>query len=248
MASAARCATGTRDAGAMPGIGMTGIRPMKHKVTRALIDYWCTLRGDCLAPTRSDIEPRDIPRVLPYVFILERRDAWSYRFRLAGTGLCNIYGMELRGHNLMAFWRHGCQEQLRLLLNDVVASASVGLVDYTAETPDHREVSMEMVLLPLAQDNGEITRVLGAAAPLDDFPWLGDHMLTHQWIEHAELINPDRLPVPVPAHAARGRAVPERLPQPAPIASLGTRRAPLASERPYLRLVKSENADVNESF
>ena len=213
---------------------------MKHKVTQELFAYWNALRDGRIAPTRGEIEPRDIRRILPYIFILERRDSWSYRFRLAGTGLCNIYGTEFRGHNMLNLWQSECQSKMNQLLDDVVGSASVGLVDYTAETPDRREATLEMVLLPLAQDNGAITRVLGAATPLDDLPWLGDYMLTRQWIGRAQLIDPEKLAAVDPAREFARRIAREEPPRPTRIAGLGTRHVPLRTERPYLRLVKSE--------
>lgn len=222
---------------------------MKHKITQELFSYWNTLRDGRPAPRRSNIEPRDIRRILPNVFILERKDRWSYTFRLAGTGLCNIYGMEFRGHNMLSFWQHDSQTQLSRLLNDVTGSASIGLVDYIAQTPDKREVGLEMILLPLAQDNGAITRIMGAALPVDDQPWIGDHMLTHQWIERAQLIDPNQLADTLPARQTAEKILWQKPPRPAraPIAAIGTRQSQNKSERPYLRLVDTDKAVAKDN-
>jgi len=78
---------------------------MKHKINQALFDYWNVMRGGRPAPFRADIQPGDIKRLLPYLFILERKSEWDYAFRLAGTKLCNTYGMEFRNHNLLSMWQ-----------------------------------------------------------------------------------------------------------------------------------------------
>ncbi len=58
---------------------------MKHKTTQALFDYWNAMRAGRPAPRRSEIEPGDMRAILPYVFILERKDRDTYRFRLAAA-------------------------------------------------------------------------------------------------------------------------------------------------------------------
>ncbi|MGB3810119.1 MAG: PAS domain-containing protein [Parvibaculum sp.] len=212
---------------------------MKHKTINALFDYWNTMRAGRPAPLRSEIQPGDIKRCLPHVFILEREDAQTYRFRLAGTGLCSIYGMEFRNHNLLSMWQEDCHERLRHALTDVTENANISLVEYTATTNDHREATFEMLLLPLAQENGAITRILGAAVPVDEFPWIGDRLLARQWIDRLQILDPERMPKRERAAEAARRIIRERPPLiSAHIPSLANRRAPLRSERAYLRLVK----------
>lgn len=219
---------------------------MKHKTTEALVEYWNAVRGDRPAPRRSEIEPRDIKRILPYVFILERQDQWTYRFRLAGTGLCNAYGTEFRRQNMASLWHDECRTNMTHILNDVTGSAAAGLLEYTAETAEGRQVTFEMVLLPLAQDNGSLTRIIGAAVPLEHHHWLGDHMLTNQWIDRIQLIEPSQLPKsPAAALAARiARQSPPRI-VPGP-ATLAARRERMGAERPYLRLIRDNGINVDK--
>lgn len=213
---------------------------MKHKTIQALFDYWNTMREGRPAPLRREIQPGDIKRILPHVFILERESGTSFRYRLAGTGLCNVYGMEFRNHNMLSMWQDDCQSSLAHALNDVTANASVSIVEYTAATTDHREATFEMILLPLAQDNGVITRVLGAAVPVDEFPWIGDHLFARQWIDRLQILDPERMPRRERATEAARRIIREKPPvMTAHISSLANRRPPLRSERSYLRLVKA---------
>ncbi|MAN61241.1 MAG: hypothetical protein CMI60_04760 [Parvibaculum sp.] len=220
---------------------------MTHQTVQGLLDYWNELRGSRPAPKRSEIEPRDLKRVLPHVFILERNDRWTYRFRLAGTGLCNVYGMEFRRHNMAALWQGESQQEILTLLNDVTGSGTIGLVEYTAETTDNRQLSLEMVLLPLAQDNGAITRVVGAIVALDEFPWVGEHMLVRQWVDRIQRLDPEELPAAPPVISAARKVVQAIPPRPAPNPSLGTRRQTHTAERPYLRLVRDASLQIDKA-
>lgn len=217
---------------------------MKHKNNQALFDYWNAIRAGRPAPRRGEIEPGDIRRILPYVFILERKDRDTYRFRLAGTGLCSTYGMEFRGHNMLSMWSDDCAENLKEALDDVATNATVSVVEYTAATNDGREVTFEMILLPLAHEDGSMTRVLGAAVPVDQFAWIGDRLLARQWIDRLRRLDPERMPkAPRPAEVIARRILAERPPVAvASIASHASRKPPLRSERSYLRLVKTTPA------
>lgn len=214
---------------------------MNHKNNQALFDYWNAIRAGRPAPRRGEIEPGDIRRILPYVFILERKDRDNWRFRLAGTGLCRTYGMEFRGHNLLSMWPDECAENLKEALDHVTMNATVSVVEYTAATNDGREVSFEMILLPLAHEDGSMTRVLGAAVPVDNHAWIGDRLLARQWIDRLRRLDPERMPkTPRPAEAIARRILAEKPPVAiASIASHAARRPPLRSERSYLRLVKT---------
>ncbi|PKQ09237.1 MAG: PAS domain-containing protein [Alphaproteobacteria bacterium HGW-Alphaproteobacteria-12] len=213
---------------------------MKHKTNQALFDYWNAIRAGRPAPRRSEIEPGNIRRILPYVFILERKDRGDYRFRLAGTGLCSVYGMEFRGHNMLSMWQDDCVENLKQALEDVTREATISVVEYTATTNDRREATFEMILLPLAHEDGSVSRVLGAAVPIDQFPWIGDRLLARQWIDRLRRLDPERMPkrMPVAEQVAR-RLVIEKPPFTTPnIATRANRQPPLRGERSYLRLVK----------
>jgi hypothetical protein len=221
---------------------------MKHKTISALFDYWNAKRAGRPAPMRSEINPGEIRSILPNVFILERESDTSFRFRLAGTGLCGIYGMEFRNHNLLSMWQEDCLDTLRNALDEVTRNAAVSVVEYTASTNENREATFEMILLPLAQDNGVISRVIGAVVPVDDLPWIGSHLLARQWIDRLQILNPDRMPKRALApEAPRRNPAPVRKPfLPPHISSLANTRPPLRSERSYLRLIKTGAATNGE--
>ncbi|MGF1593162.1 MAG: PAS domain-containing protein [Kiloniellaceae bacterium] len=63
------------------------IKPaLKSPVNRFAYDYWATKRGGRAMPARRDIDPAEIARILPHVFLLDvREDPLDFRYRLIGT-------------------------------------------------------------------------------------------------------------------------------------------------------------------
>jgi PAS domain-containing protein len=58
---------------------------------RAALTYWDAKRQNKLMPPRSDIDPVEIPRLLPYVMLIDVvREPLDFRYRLMGTQACDI--------------------------------------------------------------------------------------------------------------------------------------------------------------
>ena len=63
---------------------------------RHFFDYWLERADGRPMPNRADICPTDIPRHLPLVSLIEiETDPLTFRFRLAGTQLRDIYQKEV---------------------------------------------------------------------------------------------------------------------------------------------------------
>jgi hypothetical protein len=68
----------------------------RDKVLSALLDYWRSKLAGRAMPRRADIEPTEIPQLLPYLQLIDRVGG-RYRYRLAGTAIVAAYGSELTG-------------------------------------------------------------------------------------------------------------------------------------------------------
>ena len=134
---------------------------MKHENTKALFRYWNSLRAGRAAPYRSELDPRAISHLLESTFILEHPRAGAPRFRLAGTKLCEQFGMELRGMSALALWHGDCRKQVKELLDEVVETPRIGHVSCTVETRANHKFEAEFLYLPLRSDLGEMTRIVG---------------------------------------------------------------------------------------
>lgn len=167
---------------------------MKHHTTQTLFNYWNDVRQDRLAPRRFEIEPAQIAPILPYTFILERRDAATYRFRLAGTAICDAFGQEFRETNFLDGWPPDDRISLERHLAVVSQQGGVGLLDVKGATEHQRSAAFEVILLPLVHSHDTIDRILGAIAPLEPPDWLGYEVLSTRALITSTIIWPNGKP------------------------------------------------------
>lgn len=139
---------------------------MQTKAAATLYDYWTRQRGSQPLPLRSAIEPADIARILPDVFILEHNGAADPLFRLAGTRICAQFGRELKGLTFGTLFAPDLRGKVMRIARNVMAQAApatmrIHLVDGTLDTTE-----AEIVLLPLATKGKIADRIIGTFSPL----------------------------------------------------------------------------------
>jgi len=146
---------------------------MRHKTSETLFAYWNSVRGDRVAPRRFEIEPAKIAAILSSTFILERLDSATYRYRLAGTAVCDMFGTELRGTNFLDGWPAEDHLSLMRRLTVLSGQGAVELIELEAAPAGKASTPFEFLLLPLRHTGETIDRVLGAFSSLDCPGWLG---------------------------------------------------------------------------
>lgn len=125
--------------------------------------YWNTVRGKRLVPSRCEVDPRGLDGVLGHAFILERITGGLARFRIAGSHLTDLTGLELRQMPLSALLLPGSRDILSDALEAVFDEPAIVRMTITSPASFGREALMgELILLPLRSDLGDIDRVLGA--------------------------------------------------------------------------------------
>lgn len=174
---------------------------MLHKTTKFLYGYWNDVRGARLAPRRFDVEPSRISSVLPDTFMLERLSRSIYRYRLAGTRLCDQFCSEFRGVDFMEGWAPDDGAMISRALEQVSEQGAVLLLTVEARSLSGASVEFEILVLPLVHTEGSIDRYLGAMCPLVTPAWLGTERLVFKRLMHHEIIWPDGRP-----HAAVDKA------------------------------------------
>ena len=101
---------------------------MQQPTSRQLYAYWDRVRNGRVAPRRFEIEPARIPALLPETFIAEGAGALGFRFRLAGTKICEQFGKELRGIDLLSLFGDDDREQLAAMLHAVFTDGATWVV------------------------------------------------------------------------------------------------------------------------
>jgi len=168
---------------------------MKHRNSHLLIGYWSRTRHGRDVPDQSDIDPRAIKRMLSHVFILEAQDVANPVYRLAGTGLCDRFGQELRAVTFLSLWEKRAKDTLVLLLNQSLATNLPICLSSIGETAQCAMVEMETVLAPLTFGSAAPQRFLGITQFLGDTAPLGSAPIALQRLMGSKLIREDE-----PAH------------------------------------------------
>ncbi len=167
---------------------------MRADVSQTLYAYWNEVRKDRIAPRRFEIEPSRIPGLLPDTFILERVDGATSRFRLAGTRICEAFGVEFRGVNIYDLFGEEDRITLQRQLSVIALHGAVGRFILAAETATKLTAQFEMMLLPLVHTRDIVDRFLGSMSPAERYPWLGTVPLDNLRIVSHELVWPDGRP------------------------------------------------------
>ncbi len=124
--------------------------------------YWTALLTGEGVPMRSQIDPRGLENILEYTFILERIAPGLARFRLAGSHLNNLAGMEVRGMPLTAFFEPSARDDVKSILDQVLTRPAVAELGLLSKGKLGRtSLQARMILLPLKSDLGDVSRILG---------------------------------------------------------------------------------------
>lgn len=124
--------------------------------------YWNKVRGNRLVPSRCEIDPRGLEGSLSHAFILERITGGLARFRIAGSHLSDLTGLELRHMPISALFGPSSRDVLSGALTAAFDEPAIVRMQISSPGGFARtELTGEMVLLPLRSDLGDIDRVLG---------------------------------------------------------------------------------------
>lgn len=127
--------------------------------------YWEGLRKDGALPLREDVSPRGLAGVLENAFIIERIAPGMGRFRVAGSAVCDVLGIEPRNMPLTMLLEPVGRATLTRVLDEVFTTSTA--LDLTLEGErmiGRPHLSARMILLPLRGAAGEYHQAIGALA------------------------------------------------------------------------------------
>jgi hypothetical protein len=131
-----------------------------NEILVALWSYWTAKRGDRAMPRRGEIDPVDVPRLLPYLQLIERDDAGRFRFRLTGTAIVDLYGRDLTGQHVDgALPPHRTRTAERHFATAFESRRPLfAMTRYT--TPRGYELIIKRIILPLSEDGVHVNMLL----------------------------------------------------------------------------------------
>jgi len=126
-----------------------------------LYHYWLAKRGDRAMPARKDINPAEIPVLLPYLVIVDKADD-RFRYRLVGTAVVEQFGYDFTGS---LFGSHGGSEPdtiatLRAIGERIFTNGRPLFATGRYETKLGNLHDASAFLLPLSDDGENVTMTI----------------------------------------------------------------------------------------
>ena len=146
---------------AAPGTIVRADADIRSVRLRQLWQYWRARHNGTAPPTRRDIDPLEIPRLLPYVMLVDVLDgAADFRYRLVGTHVTTIHGADNTGKRVSECFGPNEREQVVALFRRVVREGVAIAFRGRPKRRDNRVLEYEIVHLPLRAENGAVGIVL----------------------------------------------------------------------------------------
>ncbi|HEY9536133.1 MAG TPA: PAS domain-containing protein [Kiloniellaceae bacterium] len=138
---------------------------------RRLYEYWCSRCQGGALPSRRDIDPLDIPDLLPNLFLLDViGDAEDFVFRLAGSRVEEAFSMSLRGRSIAEIHKAAGMPIPVAQHIEVARGGGPRYREGSVLVAGRDHLSTHRLLLPLASDGRVIDVLIGGAIFR-----LGDH-------------------------------------------------------------------------
>jgi hypothetical protein len=140
--------------------------PFTDPRLEAAYHYWRAKVAGRSMPSRTDIDPIEIPKLLPYIMLVDVLESGRYRYRLVGTALEREQGVNATGRYLdevipgVEYKAHiiglydECLRERRPLYSERL------FFSLRAQTADYH---VKALLMPLSDDEDRINMVIVAA-------------------------------------------------------------------------------------
>ncbi len=145
---------------------MASIKPFGHIRNRALhhlVAWWFDTRGERLMPAPCDINPIEIPSVLPQIWLCDHlSQSGRFQYRLAGDEINDFWGFNLGGKYLDEIIP---AERLAPVTNKCRMAIELPAIVYDRACLSLTEKitrNGERIILPLSDDGRTVNALLGA--------------------------------------------------------------------------------------
>lgn len=127
----------------------------------ALYHYWNARRGARSMPGRADIDPLEMRQWLPRITLVDVNLDRSFTYRLVGTRIVDLLGMDPTGRPIDWSWPEGSATDLLDSYRELVETRAPVICHQVCEWRDDDEPSAWALRLPLSTGGSEVDMVLG---------------------------------------------------------------------------------------
>jgi hypothetical protein len=133
----------------------------RHDALKTLAAYWQAKKGERRAPARADLDPVEIPALMPHLVLLDVEPApRRLRFRLVGTAVVTGLGRDLTGRYIDDLQLSETQRAMFAECHRVADTGEPACATWEYTREDGRHVRMERLVLPLSSDGTTIDMLL----------------------------------------------------------------------------------------
>jgi hypothetical protein len=143
----------------------TKASPITDARLQGAYDYWCRIAAGRPMPRRADLDPIDIPKLLPHVMLVEVHGPGRYRYRLIGTANAQEHGMNATGQfldevlkgpeykvHVLRLYDESVRERRAVYSESLFLSATGGAI----------ERHTKVLFMPLSEDGDTVSQVFVA--------------------------------------------------------------------------------------
>lgn len=142
------------------------------ETNRRFMDYWLGKLEGGRMPRKAEIDPTEIPRLLPDLVVYERLASDNFRIRLAGTAVVRRLGMDPTHCNVLDLLAKKSRMPARAALNRVLDKSCIHVSRVRDHYPSGREAIVEVLRLPLRADDDEVRFIISSTAETsEDVLW-----------------------------------------------------------------------------
>jgi hypothetical protein len=127
---------------------------------RELFDYWRSRANGRPMPARADIDPAAIAALLPGISILDATSSSRLTYRLAGTRLRDIFGLEVTGKSVFDLELGEKQTYWRAVYRKVIEDGMPMQGAVKGPVVDRDHIVLFWLRLPLCDDGKVVNKVL----------------------------------------------------------------------------------------
>jgi hypothetical protein len=128
--------------------------------SRLLLELWTRKRGTRRAPARAEFDPPELKSVLSKLILMEvRHDPLDFLYRLSGTEIYDIHGMELTGKSVRELTPKPYGEAVWRDMAELVETWEPQYVQLEFVNRQDQSRSYLVLRLPLSSDGERIDRM-----------------------------------------------------------------------------------------
>lgn len=130
---------------------------------RKALAYWQRKRGEREMPRRADIDPVEMPDLLPYVRLVDVVAPGQYRYRVVGTEVEQLHGgLKFTGRFVHEALPPSLADRIIPVYDECVRERRPVLLENTFLAPDRERVARHshVLFLPLSEDDEAVSMVL----------------------------------------------------------------------------------------